>query len=241
MQAQHRIKVWQRPDQRIGIIQPTNRYQSQTLIGALGWCLPQKAYVRFATTTNTDEFCTFIEALGAHVDPEAERPLLIVLDNHKSHRSFRAQWVMQRHGMQPLYLPSGASKYSSVERLWSAMKTHLVRILGQTLLHVGKRGMDMDDLRAACTAAFADVSLTARENLVFANRKDLLAVLSEIDEGDSSSEEEPRSGGLVSPAKVEIVRSASPEEDSQMSSPLGVISDSAGHSSHHIEGATSDE
>lgn len=97
--------------------------------------------------------------------------------------------------MQPLYLPSGASKYSSVERLWSAMKTHLVRILGQTLLNVGKRNMNMADLRAACSAAFADVSLTARENLVFANRKDLLAVLSEIVEESSSSDEEESGSG----------------------------------------------
>ena len=180
VQAQHKARVWQRPDQRIEIVQPTNRHKSQTLIGGLGWVLKDKAYVRFATKTNTVEFVAFLEHLGEHVEADAPRPLYLVLDNHKAHHSFAAQWKMQELGMQPLYLPSCASKYSSVERLWSCMKTHLVRILGQTLLRVGKRKMDMADLRAACELAFADVSITARENLVFSNRADLLAVLETI-------------------------------------------------------------
>jgi hypothetical protein len=64
-----------------------------------------------------------------------------------------------------------------LEHLWSALKAHLVRILGQLLLREGRNKIGQEHLEACTRLAFEDISVPAREALYFSNRADLLKVL----------------------------------------------------------------
>lgn len=73
-----------------------------------------------------EAFVAFLEHLARQL-PEADEPVVVVLDNagyHKSH-ALRAYWQQHADRFQPFFLPAYAPQLNLIERLWRYLKAKL--------------------------------------------------------------------------------------------------------------------
>lgn len=97
--------------------------QKRSLFGALEWETGRWVYEVTARKRSV-EFILFLEKLLLSY---ADRPLLVVLDNARIHKSKAVQeWLAEHTGVQLLYLPTyTAHRENPVEKIWWRLKSQV--------------------------------------------------------------------------------------------------------------------
>ena len=121
-----RTRFWQ--DRLKPIVQriPNSRGIGRTVYGSITNVLGRMHYT-VGSTTNWEEVLAHFESLLLKIiDPSN---LVIVMDNHVSHKYKDVREFLDSKGVTRLYLPPNASYLNPVERMWGMFKSTLSRSL----------------------------------------------------------------------------------------------------------------
>ena len=108
-----------------------NRSKSRTILGAVGG---DKHGIQFhylvADRTNKESVIAFLTKLISETHFDASR-LIVVTDNHSSHRSKLVKKWLSDNNVTMIYLPVYSSVLSPVERVWSVFKSKWAKALSK--------------------------------------------------------------------------------------------------------------
>ena len=82
-----------------------------------------------AAKTQGDDVIAFMRLIRNNADVRPEKPIVIVLDNHKAHWGEKTASVMRELNLQPLFMPAYSPELNSIETLWGTVKTLIKNFL----------------------------------------------------------------------------------------------------------------
>lgn len=109
--------------QRAYDVVPRNWKTSTTILGALS-CQGVQAVMSLQGATDTLAFEAFIEQV---LLPTLVPGQIVVMDNLSSHKSTKAQTLVEKAGCSWLFLPAYSPDFNPIEMLWSKFKSDLRR------------------------------------------------------------------------------------------------------------------
>ena len=71
----------------------------------------------------------FMRQIRNNANVRPEKPIVIVLDNHKAHWGEATASVMRELNLQPLFMPAYSPELNSIETLWGTIKMTIKNFL----------------------------------------------------------------------------------------------------------------
>ena len=113
-------KTW--TDGSITLPMPKTAFQCRTVIGVIGGDdLGLDFFYRVIPNSKKEYIWTFLVRFIHHCNVPRKN-ILLVLDNHGSHKSHMVTEFLQDQGVEYLYLPPYSSTLNPIERVWSCWK-----------------------------------------------------------------------------------------------------------------------
>ena len=97
-----------------------------TIFGAISNKRPELKYL-IAKSTNKEDTVNFFEKLKR--EWEGFWNVIVVMDNHRAHHSNIVQDLLNKDGVDLMFLPPISSPLNPIEKVWSCLKHHWTRRL----------------------------------------------------------------------------------------------------------------
>lgn len=123
---------------------PENTPQNTTILSSIR-LNGKTAYTTYSGGTTGDIFVDYLEN---HLIPTLEKGDIVIMDNMRSHHVKKVAEVLEKAGIELLYLPPYSPDFNPIEKMWSKIKSVLRKLKTRTL----------DALPNAIETAFSFVS-----------------------------------------------------------------------------------
>jgi len=120
---QKKLKVWRPVDAPLPCYLQPQQGGNVTMLGAVS-TKSDSAFVTIAAKTAREHVMDF---LGSYLPQH--RGAVLVMDNHKAHRSKGLKDLCDHYNVTMAFLPSNSSQLNPVERLWSLVKGQWAKLL----------------------------------------------------------------------------------------------------------------
>jgi hypothetical protein len=161
----------------------TTRGPNLTIFGAMSTNLVDHACGIVCQKTDTQRFCELLQVIKQRITPGSPKPYYLVLDNHSCHDSKETrQWLYdnERDTFSFLFLVPSTPQFNSIECLWPHIRRNVRAELAQRVLDPLTQKIPDDQFKAILELAYESVDPKIIKNVVWANRKHLLAALAAV-------------------------------------------------------------